>query len=34
MKLSKKIPLFTILMIMISVIIIAGLSVAENYIYN
>ena len=34
MKLSKKIPLFTILMIMISVIIIAGLSVTENYIYN
>lgn len=34
MKLSKKIPLFTILMIMMSVIIIAGLSIAENLTYN
>jgi methyl-accepting chemotaxis protein len=34
MELSKKIPLFTILMIMISVIIIAGLSIAENLNYN
>ncbi|HBR01749.1 MAG TPA: hypothetical protein DD738_03980, partial [Ruminiclostridium sp.] len=34
MKLSKKIPLFTILMIIISVIIIAGLSIGENLTYN
>jgi len=34
MKLSKKIPLFAILMIMISVVIIAGLSIVESYTYN
>ena len=34
MKLSKKIPLFTILMMMISIIIIAGLSIVENLNYN
>jgi methyl-accepting chemotaxis protein len=34
MKLSKKIPLFTILMTIISIIIIASLSIVENYTYN
>jgi methyl-accepting chemotaxis protein len=34
MKLSKKIPLFTILMTIISIIIIACVSIVENYTYN